>query len=183
MKKRFNRTFLILASFCLLTVSCLPTDPEVQALLGRWILQDINSSLDESSAPFITKSKNYNGEGLFFEFDQNGNFETNTDLGLNKLLLAPGNLLRGSYDYDQTAVADYVEITIQDAQFNSDVSLIFEVVDIDSETPQLVMNTVDYITSVRQSANDLPQDIRIALYDFTDRINEARFALSFTKDE
>lgn len=173
----------ISVAFLLFTFACRvsPNDPDPEDLYGRWKLTETKAVLDEASAPLLEKQKDYQTEDLYFEFLPRGIFGTNTDLGLNKLLLKEADLIAGSYVYEETSNGTFIELTFDDPQYNQEITLRFEASDLHGSAPSLVMDTQNYIYSIRTSSDRFSTEIRNALYQFTTRINQARFSLNFSK--
>lgn len=162
--------------------SCLPDDTDPEDLYGQWEITEIQAVLDERNAPRLIKEKVYGTENLYFEFLSGGRFATNTDIGLNKFLLEKRVVTSGIYDFTSQGNRDYIELRFNDPQFNTQIELTFEVIDLDTNSPKMRMDTNAFISSIRASINRLPNDLQNSFYEFTTRITEAEFILSFSKD-
>ncbi|WP_131458464.1 hypothetical protein [Jiulongibacter sediminis] len=183
-KKSSTRHALVVSLvLILITFSCVisPNDPNPRDLYGRWKLTDIEGMVDENSAPLLKKQLDYREQEFYFEFLPRGIFATNTDLGLNKLLLRKTEVRAGSYTYVENNNGTFVEITINDPQFDQNVNLKFEAFDLQGSSPSLVMDTQNYVHSIRTSSDNFSSELRNSMYEFTTRINQALFSLSFSK--
>ncbi len=178
--KRFKLLFL-LGIGGLLINSCTTNLPDPDDLMGRWKLVSIESQIDESTADPLSKSKVYEGNLLYFDFRGNGIFSTNTDLGLNQLLLSEGPSSPGNYKYSESGGRVYVEISVVDPQLQSVITLYFEAIELNTQNPKLYMNKDNYIKSLRESAKKMNAQFSTSINSFSNRINQAWFSLSFEK--
>ena len=182
MKKLYKASVMLLFSSIGLLSSCIPTDPEVpRTLIGKWELQTIDVQLRTTSAADLSQTENYEDQELFFQFLAGERFATNTDLSLNKLLLDSGNTITGRFSFTETNNRNSIRITVRDRQYNGDVELNFEIIDLESDKPILLMDKQDYVNSLRSSAETVPNEFRDNLITFSNRINQARFSLNFNK--
>jgi hypothetical protein len=159
-----------------------PSDPILpESLIGKWKLQSTVANLDERTAPELNKSIDYSDQELYFQFLKNGTFATNTDLGLNKLILTSGKGIAGKFIYTKVDGRSDIVIEILDPQYNEKVQLFFQILNLDTESPILLMDKEGYLKSINYSAENMEVGLKENLLGFGNRIIKARFSLNFKK--
>lgn len=179
-RKKFSLLFLLLLYILLDSCSSNP-DISPDDFYGKWEIIAIESLIDESSAPLISKNKMYFDKQLYFEFLAGNKFSTNTDLAINKLLVDSSQVNTGTYALNSTNNPVSVIIQFKDPQFKKNVSLKFRIKNRESETPELYMETEDYIQNLNAGTSQLSPEHQKALQDFSKRIIQARFSFRFRK--
>lgn len=99
-KNKKYLSFLSTLFFVALIISCDKTtvskiDPDVD-INGRWELVVVRNSVDLKNGEDTNRDDDFSGQGLFFEFNSNGTYETNASINLGSVSKSD-DIISGTY--------------------------------------------------------------------------------------